>query len=124
MVSLKEFMVWGGSRDVINHFYVWAYDADSAIQIARLKDSDICAAQWTGRERKKFEGNVKTKVLADRESGVSIGRAIYMIEDISVEDAIYLLGGRILPTTDPEYNEDLGNVIFTQRYKLEDLFLR
>lgn len=48
MVSLKEFMVWGGNRDVINHFYVWAYDADSAIQIARLKDSDICAAQWTG----------------------------------------------------------------------------
>lgn len=55
MVSQKEFMVWGGSRDVINRFYVWAYDADSAIQIARLKDSDICAAQWTGRERYKLE---------------------------------------------------------------------
>ena len=49
--KMLEFKLWGGCRDEENAVYIWAYDMDDAIVIARKIDLSICIAQWTGKER-------------------------------------------------------------------------
>ena len=49
--KMLEFKLWGGCRDEEDAIYIWAYDMDDAIVIARKNDPSICIAQWTGKER-------------------------------------------------------------------------
>lgn len=55
---LREFKVWGGKREENDSLYIWAKDADDAIEIARLTDQSICISQWTGNE-KSYEEAIK-----------------------------------------------------------------
>ena len=48
---LKEFMVWDGMKDQRHPIYIWASDADIALQVARMEDRDLDATQWTGRKK-------------------------------------------------------------------------
>ena len=43
--------IWGGNRTENDAMYIWAPDADIALQVARMEDCDLDATQWTGREK-------------------------------------------------------------------------
>ena len=62
-------------------------------------------------------------ILWNKSTGKGIG-TVYTIETPTIYDVIRILGGRIIMNqTDPEYNEEVGNVILSRRYKFSDLFL-
>lgn len=65
---LREFKVWGGKREENDSLYIWAKDADDAIEIARLTDQSICISQWTGNE-KSYEEAIK---LVKEVAGMSL----------------------------------------------------
>ena len=65
---LREFKVWGGKREENDSLYIWAKDADDAIEIARLTDQSICTFQWTGNE-KSYEEAIK---LVKEVTGMSL----------------------------------------------------
>lgn len=50
-MRILEWKIWGGNRSENDAMYIWAYDMDNAIYIARIIDASICSAQWTGKER-------------------------------------------------------------------------
>ena len=54
-MRILEWKIFGGNRPENNAMYVWAKDVDSAIEIARRTDKNVCAVQWTGRERRLNE---------------------------------------------------------------------
>lgn len=54
-MRILEWKIFGGNRSENDAMYVWAKDADDAIEIARRTDKNVCAIQWTGRERQKNE---------------------------------------------------------------------
>lgn len=65
---LREFKVWGGKREENDSLYIWAKDADDAIEIVRLTDQSICISQWTGNE-KSYEEAIK---LVKEVAGMSL----------------------------------------------------
>ena len=65
---LREFKVWGGKREENDSLYIWAKDADDAIEIARLTDQSICISQWTGNA-KSYEEAIK---LVKEVAGMSL----------------------------------------------------
>jgi hypothetical protein len=91
---LREFKVWGGKREENDSLYIWAKDADDAIEIARLTDQSICISQWTGNE-KSYEEVIK---LVKEVAGMSLDlddahyealqMAIKALEQEPCEDAI------------------------------------
>lgn len=50
-MRILEWKIFGGNRSESDAMYVWAKDADDALEIACRTDKDVCAFQWTGRER-------------------------------------------------------------------------
>ena len=49
-MRILEWKIWGGNRSENDAMYIWAPDADTALQAARMEDRDLDATQWTGRE--------------------------------------------------------------------------
>jgi hypothetical protein len=91
---LREFKVWGGKREENDSLYIWAKDADDAIEIARLTDQSICISQWTGNE-KSYEEVIKlVKEVADMSLDLddvhyeALQMAIKALEQEPCEDAI------------------------------------
>ena len=52
-MRILEWKIWGGNRSENDAMYIWASEADIALQVARMKDRDrdLDATQWTGREK-------------------------------------------------------------------------
>lgn len=50
-MRILEWKIWGGNRSENDALYIWASDADIALQTARMEDRDLDATQWTGREK-------------------------------------------------------------------------
>lgn len=50
-MKILEWKIWGGNRSENDAMYIWAKDFDDAIEISRRTEKDICAGQWTGKER-------------------------------------------------------------------------
>ena len=50
-MKILEWKIWGGNRSENDAMYIWASDADIALQVARMEDRDLDATQWTGREK-------------------------------------------------------------------------
>ena len=80
---VREFKVWGGKREENDSLYIWAKDADDAIEIARLTDQSICISQWTGNE-KSYEEAIK---LVKEVTGMSLdwGDAHYDALQIAIK---------------------------------------
>ena len=50
-MRILEWKIWGGNRSENDAMYIWASDADIALQTARMEDRDLDTTQWTGREK-------------------------------------------------------------------------
>ena len=48
-MRILEWKIWCGNRSENDAIYIWASDADIALQVARMEDRDLDATQCTGR---------------------------------------------------------------------------
>ena len=87
---LREFKVWGGKREENDSLYIWAKDADDAIEIARLTDQSICTSQWTGNEKRIKLVKEVTGMSLDWDDAhyEALQMAIKALEKEPCEDAI------------------------------------